>query len=364
MENQTKVRLSPQVSDRIFFLDFLKAISITAVVSYHAIFFPNSTYMGLDEILEVLFAPLRFCVPVFLTISFLLFERQIPKSPAQPKLPLLRKRLLRLGIPTLFWFFIAAVLKFFNGNSFREIITQIITGEIFTGAYYLLVVFQLMLIYILTRSCLNKKSNIFAIVTLQTIVILFVYASIWGLFGNQILTFLIQMERPFIIYWFAYIALGVYICKKFAWIETKSISLSKTNKILILCFTAAMMMVEYRVLTLLLPGYLRPFDYAALSCILSVPVMFLCFVSINENSLPLPIVKIIKLLSKYSLGIFCINGIVSQIFLSIGTALFYQISFNLIQIIVIKIIGWIILLTISLLLSILLKRLGLKRVVC
>ena len=364
MKNQTKVRLSLQVSDRIFFLDFLKAISITAVVSYHAIFVPNSSYIGLDQILEVLFAPLRFCVPVFLTIYFLLFERQIAKYPGQPKLLLLKKRLLRLGIPTLFWFAIASVLKFFNGNSSTEIIYEIITGQIFTGAYYLLVVFQLMPIYMLVRSWLNRKSNVFITVTLQTIVLLFVYANIWGLFGNQVFTFLIQMERPLIIYWFVYIANGVYIYKNFAWIEKKSLSLSKTNKILILCLTAAIMMVEYRVLTLLLPIYLRPFDYAAFSCILSVPVMFICFVSINENSLPLPIVKIIKILSKYSLGIFCLNGILSQIFLSIGTNFFPQLSFNLTQIFIIKIIGWVILLTISLLLSMLLKRLGLKKVVC
>ncbi len=363
MKEQTKVRISSQVSDRLFFLEFLKAISITSVVSYHAIFVPRSTFITSSGILESLFAPLRFCVPVFLTISFLLFERQITQSSIQSNLPLLQKRLIRLAIPTLFWFGVAAGLKFINGNSYTEIIYAIFKGEIFTGAYYLLIILQLMLIFILIRNWLNQQKNIFVTITIQSLVFLCIYASILGLFGNHILEFLINMERPFIIYWFVYIALGIYIYKNFSWIEKKSRSLSKTNKLLILGFTAAIMMIEYRILTLLLDS-LRPFDYAAFSCIFSVPAMFICFASVNENNLPSPAVKITQLLSKYSLGIFCINGILAQIFLSIGTKFFSQASFSLTQILVIKIIGWIILLTISLMLSILLKRLGLKRVVC
>ncbi|MEB3217797.1 MAG: acyltransferase [Nostocales cyanobacterium 94392] len=364
MKEQIKAPLNAQVSDRLFFLEFLKAISITAVVSYHAIFLPHSAFVASNGILEILFAPLRFCVPVFLTISFLLFERQIAQSSINSTLPLLQKRLIRLGIPTLFWFGIAALLKAINGNSFTEIINAMFTGEIFTGAYYLLIILQLMIIFYFIRSWLNQqKTNIFITIAIQGLVFLFIYATICGLFGNQVLTFLIKMERILIIYWFVYIALGIYLYKNLSWIEIKSRSLTKTNKILILCFTAAIMMIEYTILTLVLKNSLRPFDYAAFSCIFSVPAMFICFASINEKNLPSPVVKLTKLLSKYSLGIFCINGILAQIFLSIGTKLFSEANFNLTQIIIIKIIGWIILLTISLLLSIVLKRLGLKRVV-
>ena len=360
---QTKVQLPSQSSDRLFFLEFLKAISIVSVVSYHAIFLPRSTFITSNGILETLFAPLRFSVPVFLTISIFLFERQIAKSPTESKL-LLKKRLVRLGIPTLFWFAIAATLKIINGSSALEIITAIFQGEIFTGAYYFLVVLQLISNFELLRNWLNQQKNIYATFIIQALLLLFVYASICGLFGNQVLAFIKFMERPFIIYWIVYMALGIYIYKNLDWIQKKSLSLSKISKILILCFTAAIMAIEYRVLTSLLTDTLRPFDYATFSCILSVPAIFICFASVNENNLPLPVVKLVKLLSKYSLGIFCINGILAQIFLSIGTKLFSQASFSLAQILGIKIIGWIILLTVSLLFSILLKRMGLKRVVC
>ncbi|MEO1376842.1 MAG: acyltransferase family protein, partial [Cyanobacteria bacterium J06635_10] len=187
MKEQTKVRFSSEVSERFFFLDFLKAISITSVVSYHAIFVPRSTFITSNGILETLFAPLRFSVPVFITISFLLFERQIAQSSIQSKLPLLKKRLIRLLIPTLFWFGVATGLKIINGNSHTEVISAILKGEIFTGAYYLLIMLQLMPIFILIRNWLNQQKNIFVTITIQGLVFLSIYATICGLFGNQIL---------------------------------------------------------------------------------------------------------------------------------------------------------------------------------
>ncbi|AFY57175.1 hypothetical protein Riv7116_4762 [Rivularia sp. PCC 7116] len=365
MQQQTKNTLSSQTSERIFFLELLKAISIIAVVSFHAIFIPRSTFLNSSETLETLFAPLRFCVPVLLTVSLVLFERQISDSPADSEKPLFKKRLHRLGIPILFWFSIATALKLINGNSILEVIAAIFQGEIFTGAYYFIVLIQVLWNFVLMREWLYKQQqNIFNLIIIQAILLLFVYATIGGFFVNPVLQLLLFLERPFIIYWLGYIALGVYIYQNFDWIERTSYSLTKTHKILILCFTAATMMAEYQVLSSMVTGTLRPFDYAAFSCILSVPMMFICFASVNENSLPIPVVKIVKILSKYSLGIFCINGILAQIFLSIGTQLFSETSFNLIQMILIKIISWIVLFVMSLLLSIFLERLGLKKIVC
>ncbi|MEM7713460.1 MAG: acyltransferase family protein [Cyanobacteria bacterium P01_A01_bin.68] len=368
MKEQPVIPLPPQTSDRLFFLEFLKAISIVSVVSFHAIFVPGSAFNVDAGILETLFAPLRFCVPVFLTISIFLFERKINESTEEPSIQsrkaLFKKRLHRLGTPLLFWFAIATGLKIINGNSILEIITQIFQGEIFTGAYYFLVVLQLLWNFVLIRDWVIQEKNIFTTLIIQGVALLFIYGAISGFFVDEVLKVLLFLERPLIIYWFGYIALGVYIYQNFDSVERISYSLSKTNKILILCFTAATMMAEYKVLTVFLADYLRPFDYAAFSCLLSVPVMFICFASVNEKSLPLPIVKLTKILSKYSLGIFCINGLLAQIFLSIGTKIFNQASFNLTQILVIKMISWVILLGLSLMLSIFLKRVGLKKFVC
>jgi surface polysaccharide O-acyltransferase-like enzyme len=81
MEEQIAGELSSQPyqiyqsQSRLFFLDLLKALSMVAVVSYYSIFLPKSTYAENAFFIDMLFAPLRFCVPMLFTISFLLFER-------------------------------------------------------------------------------------------------------------------------------------------------------------------------------------------------------------------------------------------------------------------------------------------------
>lgn len=97
---------------------------------------------------------------------------------------------------------------------------------------------------------------------------------------------------------------------------------------------------------------------------LSVAVAFLCFASVEEKQLFLPLRRGVKLLSKYSLGVFCINGIVSQIFLSFGSHWFSESTFGFLEILAMKLIGWGILLTVSLSLSVLLDKAGLKNIVC
>ncbi|MDB9315917.1 acyltransferase family protein [Spirulina sp. CS-785/01] len=106
-------------NQRIFALDFLKAISIAAVVYYHSMFFPISTYSQVAIAELILSAPLRFCVPLLLTLSFILFEHKLQKT--ETVLRLTRKRLNRILIPTIFWFSLAAILQLIKGNSFLKI---------------------------------------------------------------------------------------------------------------------------------------------------------------------------------------------------------------------------------------------------
>ena len=88
--------------NRIFPLDFLKALSIIAVVSFHGIFIPESTYENSKYWVDVIFSPLRFCVPVLFTISFFLLRRSLDSGSVDSTLQLAKRRLARLLIPTLF----------------------------------------------------------------------------------------------------------------------------------------------------------------------------------------------------------------------------------------------------------------------
>ena len=69
-----------QTALRLFPIDVLKAVSIVAVVSFHSIFVYTSTYTSVSYPLDILFAPLKFCVPLLLTISFFLLKRGLEKK--------------------------------------------------------------------------------------------------------------------------------------------------------------------------------------------------------------------------------------------------------------------------------------------
>ena len=351
-------------TNRLFFLDFLKAISIVAVVSFHSIFVPVSTYENSIQILDTLFAPLRFCVPIFLTISILLWERGINnKDRSKSSWLFWKKRLTRLAIPLGFWFSIAALLKLVKGNSLEIIIQEIFTGEIFTGAYYLLILFQLIPIFILVRNKLKKLSYTILAIVLQFSFFVFMYLAQSEVMFSQLIPNLEIINRPFFIYWLAYIPIGIYFAHNLESIQRISAGMNLKLKTILLSVLCIFFWVDYSALSSLNNSSVALFDYLTLSTIISVPVLFLCCASIKEKQVSPKVRQIIQTLSRYSLGIFCINGVLRLIFLSLGSSWFNENTFNLPTIVSLKIVGWITLLIVSLWLSKLLDKIGLKSVV-
>ncbi|MEH2253314.1 acyltransferase [Nostoc sp.] len=329
-----------QKIDRLFSIDLLKAISITAVVSYHSVFVPESTYASASYLMDILFAPLRFCVPVFFTISFLLLERSLEKSSNASFYPLLKKRFTRLLIPTLFWGGLAVALRLLGkANQTESIIILVLRGKIFPGYYYLLVMLQFLPVFIILNHQMGKLKNFFIILIFQLIVLTLIYISNLEVFGTDIIKFLRSIGRPFFAYWFLYMSLGACFYKN--WFKLLKVSnyIPVIFKIFLLLSTSLVMIAEYNYLQTVTHRQVIPFEYAMFSCILSAIVMFICFSSIQENQIYLPLRIIIKLLSKYSLGIFCINGILSLLFLQLGTQLFVGLNFTFSEILAIKLIS-------------------------
>lgn len=351
--NQTAGRLLP--------VDILKAISITAVVSFHSLFVPRSTYAPASHLIEVLFVPLRFCVPVLLTISFLLLARGLEKSSSDGSIyPLLKKRLIRLIIPIVFWFSIAAVaMRILDRTSSAQLITLMLQGYIFRGAYYLLILLQFVPVFIWLNRWVMRRKYVLIAVFLQCLVSLLIYISLSGAFGSQVPLILRTIGRPFFVYWFAYLALGVYFHNNWSMLVKISTRIPMLLKIFLLSLTCLIMAAEYRWLLSLTGNRIIPFEYVMFSCILSVLTMFLCFASIQESQLSIPVIKSVQLLSRYSLGIYCINGILSYVLTEIGSHLLKEAVFSFPEILAMKFIGWGLLLTVSLGLSILFDWVGL-----
>lgn len=349
---------SQQTAVRLFPIDLLKALSIVAVVSFHSVFFHPSTYATTSDPIEHLFAPLRFCVPVLFTISFFLLKRGLENNSKQPAYPFVKKRLIRLLIPTIFWFSLALLFKKLLGQFPNRILfISLFQGWIFPGAYYLIVLLQFIPLFVWLHPWFERRRPVLLAFALQSIVFVSIYASISGVFGKWMPWILEITQRSFFVYWFIYMVLGAYLYNNWSKIVKISQRLSIEVKIFLLAATYLIMLIEYNFLRSLTGKNIIPYEYVMFSCVLSVIVGFICFASVEESQISQTLVKIIKLLATYSLGIFCINGIAMNIFVRC-LAQFRDFTLNSYEFLAVKLLGWIFLLILSLGLSRLIDKLG------
>lgn len=352
--------MSSSPKERLFFLDVLKAICIMIVVFYHSTLVPISTYESSFYAIDTLFSPLRFCVPILFTISFVLSEKSLSKQTTQQ---LFRKRCGRLLVPIVFWFGIAGFLKLLNHNSPLEVLLMMLQGEIFNGAYYLLVLLQLTVLLAWLHPWLKNPKNIATMIAAQILILIVVNCFIIYSPSGSIVTLLRIFHRPLIIYWFGYIALGIMIYRNLSGFVQYSRQLSCYWKLFLSIAALTSIGLEYANLQNLTNLSVPPFEYVLITSFVSVPILFLGVATINEEKVSVPIKKSIQALSRYSLGIFCINGIFSQAFFALGSRWFPTKIFSFPEILTIRLVGWIVLLFLSLGLSFLLSRLGFKSVV-
>ncbi len=350
--------------DQFFFIDLLKAVSIIAVISFHSLFFASNTYSSSLSLIEILFSPLRFCVPMFFTVSFFLYETSEIKKPSKSIWQFLEKRYSRLLYPIVFWFGIGILLNLIKGNSLAEIFEEIVRGEIFTGSYYLLALIQLLPIFYLLRKTIIIKLNLLLLVIFHSLMTIIIYYSLKGVFFTNLIGLLRPMDRSLFIYWLIYLCLGTYMAHNLTKIQAISRSMPKIIKAFLLLLLSLLFIKDYRMLYQITGNAIAPFDYLPISVVLSIPVIFCYLSTVEENQIPAWLVKQVKIISKYTLGIFCINGVMRLVFLSIGSSVFAHSYFQFHEVLIFKLLGWLVLLFVSLFIAILLERLGFQKVVC
>ncbi|WP_072620620.1 acyltransferase family protein [Spirulina major] len=356
-----------QTGDRHFSIDLLRAISISAVVYYHALFAPINAYGAVAISELILIAPLRFCVPMFLTLSFILFEHRLHSVPHRSPLEHLKFRIWRLLKPVGFWFAIAILLEAIaTDNTRRDIAQETLTGTIFIGSDYLLILLQLTLLYPLLRSLFRHPLTLPSLALLQGLVFIGVHGLLWTQThpaSAQALTILTTLQRPLILYWLLYLGLGHFCYTHWDQLLTWSRRLTPQIKIAGLLGYAIAASLEFYLLTQ--PGFanLYPFEYALITASLSPLLLLLCCLNLTPHSLPPWAVTLIRQLSRYSLGIYCINGIGNKFFSVLARPLFAELSLNLWQVSLIRFGGWLILLSLSYWLAIGLAHWGCKPVV-
>jgi len=185
---------------RDFREDLLKAAAIFGVVFIHT--------PGGSGDLRVFF---RFCVPIFVALWAFHFEIGWAKRSPAERRPYIRSRIIRLTIPFLFW--TAVYLLLFRHSldawrmtSLHTIIGAWFGGYLWSGQYFLIILFQLIVVVTLLHRLIGPAS-VWA--TLLAGLVLYAVVEFW-LWQIPLVSAL--GDRLFI-YWLPYVALGIGLAR-------------------------------------------------------------------------------------------------------------------------------------------------------
>jgi hypothetical protein len=191
---------------RLINADFIKAISILGVVFLHSpeIFtLSNPIKFYSQEIL-------RFCVPCFIILWAYFFEKSYGKAiSSDEKFLSIKKRFISLFkiyfvYSTLFFFITAN----WDAITLQKVITTHYLGYGFTGQYFFIVVFQLILFFPLLRYLYSKRS----LLILSILVISFVYIYYTLYFDSLPILLSKGGDIPFVL-WIPYVFVGVGLAR-------------------------------------------------------------------------------------------------------------------------------------------------------
>ncbi|MBM0741364.1 acyltransferase [Phormidium sp. CLA17] len=287
-------------------IDLLKALSIFGVVYIH-------TSLGLFDSLSLL--PItnyfRFCVPVFITVSFFLLERRFASDTNKLNISIERfisSRLSRLIIPYVFWTCVYIIINHKpNYPSIIKFITNHWIGFGFSGQYYFVVLIILTLVYPWLRQAKLSCSSLFMI----TILAEFSYIPVtyFPMFcENQNC-----LEIPFL--YLFYMFFGTFIGRNYEEIKTvlHSTKLHSLQVKAILLFTSPILIsIEEELLGNWDSSGRKV--YFRLSTLLVTCLVVMASIGLEDFLERSKSIKIcISFLSSWSLGIFCLNPLLIDI---------------------------------------------------
>jgi len=192
-------------ASRLASADILKVIAILAVVFIHGSstlsFSPSN--LDFDNSQVNLFSQgFRFCVPAFIFLWAYFMEKSFLKRGKSNVIT----RFYKLLIPFLFWsmayFLITADFK---NLGFTTIITKYWSGFGWSGQYYFIILFQLILLFPFLRVVSIRLIRFIPAIYILSI-IFFIFLSYSGWFHNTTIAKI--SHRPFF-YWLPYTVLGI-----------------------------------------------------------------------------------------------------------------------------------------------------------
>lgn len=272
-------------SKRLIGIDFLKSISIFGVVFIHS---RNDNIIS--EITSELF---RVAVPLFIVFFSYFLEKNLSSVSTKKEYnDILKQKFFLLFLPyaffTILYFFILNDLSLIKP---RELITGYWSGYGWSGQYFFIVLFQLILVFPLLQKIVNVK--LIYIITIS----LFLYLIMSYIFWN--LSFVSKLSDRIFIYWLPYAILGILLYR--------NIDLFKNIANKFILFTIFLIPTEFFIFNYF---NIVHSPYVLVSVLVSSSLIAIYFI-VNENIIKKYLPDYLKKLSIYisnkTLGIFVLN---------------------------------------------------------
>lgn len=280
--------------NRLVSADILKVFSIIGVVFIHGSglisFFPSGLNFSQQQI-GLAANALRFCVPVFIFFWAYFMEKSILKRGPG----IIPSRFYKLLIPFAFWSLIYCVIKAdIRHTSPVTLIIKHWTGYGWSGQYYFVILFQLVVLFPLWRRISLWLTGLSPVVYILSI-LFFIFIAYSGWSQIRLVT---RISDRIFIYWWPYVILGIIHAHRNIFRFSIPPFLKWASVILIplevYCFN---------------PVTVSPYALA------SVFVSSMLLISTMESkltyqSLPLWLADMVRRTANYTLGIYCLNPLV------------------------------------------------------
>ncbi|MCX2481154.1 acyltransferase [Pedobacter sp. MC2016-15] len=274
--------------------DILKSLSIFAVVFIHGSHLLPFSASAIDfsktqvEFIQNLF---RFCVPVFIYLWAYFSEKSFIKRGDGNAF----KRLYQLFIPFFVWSVVYLLLTAdFSTLTVKSLITKHWVGYGWSGQYYFIILFQLIILFNIIRKITPVLSKFTSVIILLSIGF-YALISYTSWFEHGVMEKL--SYRPFV-YWLPYMIVGILHAHK----NIINISLPPV----LIWLSPLLILAEIL--------YLKP----GLENVYMLPSVFICTLLLTSavNSgptyaeLPAAFGRLVQSMANQTLGIFCLNPLV------------------------------------------------------
>lgn len=272
--------------ERIISIDFAKSIAIFGVVFIHAK--NNDIY---SNIVSEIF---RVSVPIFIVFFIYFLEKSLTKYHSlREQYRFIAKIFKRLFLPY-FFFSVLYMVLFYQNINIDKIFTSYLSGYGWSGQYFFILLFQLLVIYPLFRQM--HYWNIGLILLSSILFYFLVDYFLWDL------SIVAKISDRLFIYWLPYVFLGNYLFTKLIKLEP-SFHKSYLYVIFLIPF-------EYFILDQANPQHGPYILSTILLATFAISIYILLYKQIYENIIHSKIKIVLNYISQRTLGIFVLNPLV------------------------------------------------------